>query len=60
MHVMTSCKYSSSANNTTCIDKINSNNSINNADNDDNKYICIIYIYINNIYTKVDYSKKPP
>ena len=46
MYVMMPCKYNNSANITTYIDKINSNNSIDNADNDNNKYVIYIYIYI--------------
>ena len=46
MYVMMPCKYNNNATITTYIDKINSNNSIDNADNDNNKYVIYVYIYI--------------
>ena len=52
MYVMMPCKYNNSANITTYIDKINSNNSIDNADNDNNKYVIYVYIYTNQLLCK--------
>jgi len=47
MYVMMPRKYNHSANITTYIDKINSNNGIDNTDNDNNKYVIYKYISIN-------------